>query len=130
MNKAVHETLRDHRKDPDSDFIFSNPETKTRLKDIAGAFATAKTKAGIKGLRLHDLRHTAASKMIEAGVDLVTVSKILGHSTIQMTMRYAHPTPENMRQAVERLGEILDLSRQKVDTVSISMPICPSIPYS
>jgi hypothetical protein len=41
--------------------------------------------------------------MIEAGVDLVTVSKILGHSTIQMTMRYAHPTPENMQRAVDRL---------------------------
>ena len=51
--------------------------------------------------------------MIEAGADLVTVSKILGHSTIQMTMRYAHPTPENMRQAVERLGEILDQGRRK-----------------
>jgi len=54
--------------------------------------------------------------MIEAGVDLVTVSKILGHASIQMTMRYAHLTPENMRRAVDRLGEILDPSRHKVDT--------------
>lgn len=53
--------------------------------------------------------------MIEAGNDIVTVSKILGHSSIQMTMRYAHPTPENMRRAVERLAEILDPTRQKVD---------------
>jgi hypothetical protein len=55
--------------------------------------------------------------MIETGADLVTVSKILGHASIQMTMRYAHPTPENMRLAVSKLGEILGSTRQKVDTL-------------
>jgi len=38
-----------------------------------------------------------------SGMDLVTVSKLLGHSSIQMTMRYAHPTPENFKQAVKVL---------------------------
>jgi integrase len=76
-------------------------------------------RAEIKGGRLHDLRHAAASKMIEAGVDLITVSKILGHSSIQMTMRYAHPTPENMKRAVEKLGDLLDPARQKTDTIEI-----------
>jgi integrase len=78
---------------------------------------------GIEGLRFHDLRHTAASKMIEAGVDLVTVSKILGHASIQMTMRYAHPTPDNMKLAVNRLAEILDPSNQKVVTVPAPAPV-------
>jgi len=88
----------------ESEFVFYNPETKTHMKNIAQGFAKAREVAGIRGLRLHDLRHTAASKMIEAGIDLVTVSKILGHSSIQMTMRYAHPTPENMRVAVDFLS--------------------------
>jgi len=68
--------------------------------------------------------------MIEAGVDIVTVSRILGHSSIQMTMRYAHPTPENMKRAVERLAEILDPTRQKDDTIKIPKPISPSIKYN
>jgi site-specific recombinase XerD len=38
-----------------------------------------------------------------SGVDLVTVSKLLGHSSIQMTMRYSHPTPEIYRKALESL---------------------------
>lgn len=114
MNRAVFDTLKDQPKFPDSEFIFTNPETKTRLVNINKGFNTAKARAGIKGLRLHDLRHTAATWMIQAGIDLVTVSKILGHATIQMTMRYAHPTPENMCLAVERLGEIFDQERQKV----------------
>ena len=57
--------------------------------------------------------------MIEGGIDLVTVSKILGHSSIQMTMRYAHPTPENMQKAVDRLQEFfteLPPSRNKAIT--------------
>lgn len=51
--------------------------------------------------------------MIEAGVDLSTVSKILGHASIQMTMRYAHPTPENMQRAVDKLGDIFKASYQR-----------------
>ena len=51
--------------------------------------------------------------MIVAEVDLVTVSRILGHASIQMTMRYAHPTPENMRRAVDKLGELFKKPSQR-----------------
>lgn len=108
------------------EFVFFNPETGTHIQDVKTAFHAACKKSkkdpdkkddpGITGVRFHDLRHTAASKMIEAGVDLVTVSKILGHASIQMTMRYAHPTPENMRRAVELLSKALHPAGQKVDT--------------
>jgi len=110
-----------------AEFVFYNPETKAPVQDIKRAFNTACQRAEIKGLRLHDLRHTAATWMIQAGVDIVTVSRILGHASIQMTMRYAHPTPENMKRAVERLGEILDLTRQKVDMVEIPKPLSRSL---
>jgi len=113
-----------------SDFVFYNPETKTASKNIRTGFEGACRRAEITGLRLHDLRHTAASKMIEAGVDLVTVSKNLGHATIQMTMRNAHPTPENMKRAVERLGDILDPTRQKTDTVEIPKPVNHAVCYN
>ena len=61
-------------------------------KSIRTAFKNACIRAGIKSLRFHDLRHTFATRLVLSGVDLVTVSKLLGHSTIQMTMRYSHPT--------------------------------------
>jgi integrase len=94
------------------EFVFWNAETKTHVKDVKKGFAAALDTAKIEGLRFHDLRHTAASKMVEAGVDLVTVSKILGHASIQMTMRYAHPTPEALRQAVNRLGDFMEKPAQ------------------
>lgn len=106
-----------------SEYVFLNPQTGKPIKDVKTAFKKACEKAKIKGLRFHDLRHTSATRMVEVGVDLVTVSKILGHSTIQMTMRYAHPTPENMRLAVEKLADYYEQTRQKLDSVEIDRPV-------
>jgi integrase len=128
MNGLVFEVLKALPRT--SDFIFSNPETKTHIKDIKTGFKSACKKAKISGVRLHDLRHTAASKMIEAGIDLATVSKILGHASIQMTMRYTHPTPESMKLAVEKLGEILAPTRQKVDMASLAAPASMAVKRS
>jgi site-specific recombinase XerD len=50
------------------------------------------------------MRHTAASYLIMLGIDLVTVKEILGHSTINMTLRYAHLSPLHKREAMEKLG--------------------------
>ena len=75
------------------------------LKDIRTAYKNACERAGIKNLRFHDLRHTFATRLVLSGVDLASVSKLLGHSSIQMTMRYSHPTPEALRRAVSKLAE-------------------------
>jgi integrase len=56
------------------------------------------------GVRFHDLRHTAASLLIQAGVDLYRVGAILGHSDIRTTRRYAHLAVDDLRSAVATLG--------------------------
>lgn len=58
-------------------------------------------------LRFHDLRHTAASLLVAAGVPIFDVSKILGHSSVAVTMRYAHFAPEAGRRAIDALGAAL-----------------------
>ena len=63
--------------------------------------------AGITGAYWHSLRHTAASRRIMAGVDLVSVKEILGHRDIQTTLRYAHLAPAHLRDAVNR-GSLLE----------------------
>ncbi len=71
--------------------------------DFTHAFARAARTAGIQDLHLHDLRHTWASRMAMAGVDLLTIKELGGWKTIQMVQRYAHLSPDHKRQAIERL---------------------------
>jgi hypothetical protein len=59
--------------------------------------------AKIVDFHFHDLRHTAATRMADAGADPFTLAAILGHSDIRMTARYTHATDEAKRRAVDRL---------------------------
>jgi len=61
-------------------------------------------KSGIDHCRIYDLRHTFASNLVMAGVDIITLKELMGHKDINMTMRYSHPTPEHKKQAVNRLN--------------------------
>jgi integrase len=67
-------------------------------------FEDAVKKAGIRSLTWHDLRHTFASRLVMAGVDITTVRDLMGHKKVQMTMRYAHLAPQHKLDAVERLS--------------------------
>ncbi len=73
------------------------------LSNLSRDWYPALRRAGIQDLRFHDLRHTFASRLVMAGVDLYTVKELLGHKTTQMTSRYAHLSPDHQRRAVEAL---------------------------
>lgn len=64
------------------------------------AWNTALRRAGLEDVHLHDLRHTFASRLVMRGVPLVTVSKLLGHASIQMTMRYSHLSVDALDTAI------------------------------
>ena len=86
-------------------YVFINSQTRKPFKDIKTTFKHACKEAGIKSIRIHDLRHTFATRFIAAGGDLVALSKVLGHSSILMTMRYAHSIDETMRRGVDLLAK-------------------------
>lgn len=76
------------------------------VEALRSAFRRAVVDAGLPGLRFHDLRHSAASFMVQGGVSLFEVQKVLGHRDIRMTQRYAHLAPEHLRGAVAVLDRI------------------------
>ena len=96
-----------------SPFVF--PSVHDSLKPLnpdsflESVYLPALRKAGIQGSVWHSLRHTAASRRVMAGVDLFSVGKVLGHQDIKTTMRYAHLSPEHLRETVNRggLGDLL-----------------------
>ena len=110
MNQAVRDALEAHRKQQAQEAggivpgVFVNADTGKPFNDLRRPLKRALKKAGVdRHIRFHDLRHTAASHLVMAGVDLRTVGKILGHKTAQITLRYAHLAPDHLKGAVERL---------------------------
>ena len=89
---------------PASPWVFCNAQG-SRINSVKKSFAAACQKAGITDFRIHDLRHTCAAWLVTAGVPLAEVRDLLGHKSIQMTERYAHLAPENIRAAVNKLDQ-------------------------
>jgi len=72
----------------------------TPIVNIRTAFSNAIRRAKIENFTFHDLRHTFASHLVMGGSDLLTVKELLGHGSINMTLRYAHLSPGHRRKAV------------------------------
>lgn len=108
IDDTLLETLKAQKVKTKSENVFVYFKTGQPLHKIESAWRIALGKAGIPHLRYHDLRHTFASHLVAAGVDLVTVKELLGHSNITMTSRYAHSAPESKRRAVAILNERLN----------------------
>lgn len=73
---------------------------------VSKAFKAAARGVGLGHARLHDLRHSAASEMVNAGFDLYTVGGVLGHKSAVSTARYAHLAQERLREAVRSIGKV------------------------
>ena len=101
INSTVQALLQSLKKP--SGRVFLTPGGRA-VEDVDKGFKAALQKAKItKPFRFHDLRHTFASHLVMAGVDIMTVRDLLGHKSLEMTLRYAHLSPNHKSAAVERL---------------------------
>ena len=101
---AVIRELLERRARPRSTFLLCRPEG-GRVGDPRKAFVGACTRAGIKNFRWHDLRHTFASWWVQGGGDLYRLSRVLGHSTLQMTARYGHLRMADVHEELEKVTQ-------------------------
>jgi integrase len=72
---------------------------------IQRAWSRARDAAGLQGMHFHDWRHSAASELINAGVDLYTVGRVLGHKDSRSTQRYAHLAVDTLSAAIGKIGQ-------------------------
>ena len=85
------------------DYVFPGRGT-PHLTEIKKGWASLCKTAGFDGVRIHDLRHTAASILVSGGATLPMIGALLGHSQVSTTHRYAHLYTDPLREAVDRLG--------------------------
>ncbi len=116
IDDTLHETLHIFPSRFKRGYVFLSPRTGERWVDFKKQFHTAIDRAGIEDFRFHDTRHTFASHLVMAGVDIKTVQELLGHATLTMTMKYSHLAPDHRTRAIRILDTALQTDT-KTDTV-------------
>ena len=107
LNSQARRIL-DRQPQNSSPFVFPSSYDPSRPRSPnLGLWQRARKEAGIEDVRLHDLRHTHASHAVMNGVPVPVVSRLLGHSNVRMTLRYAHLGDREIERAAERVGKAI-----------------------
>ena len=128
-----HELARIKAQGGSSELVFPNPRTGRPFTELKNSFKKACRTVGIHDLRFHDLRHTFATRLIEGGVDIVTVKELLGHFSVTVTQRYTHPGQLQKKLAVDLLTAksaekqaILEHRRNMKEPGAVEVPVSNS----
>lgn len=103
----LYEVLKKHRAmllaaGVESPYVFPRSDDPNKTWDVRRGYVNATKRAGIKDLRFHDLRHTAATNLVMKGVHQRVIAEMLGHKDPRSTQRYTHVPTEHMRSELER----------------------------
>ncbi len=108
LNVPARDIIGHRMAQTDSPWVFPSVKDPSRHQHIGlPLWYAVRREAGIEEVRLHDLRHTVASQAVLNGVSLPVVARLLGHSTVHMTMRYAHVGDREVEAAAERVGQAI-----------------------
>jgi len=106
LNTTIFKIMQDwHTQvNEDSPHVFTNPVTEKRIVSVQKVWRNCLMDADIQEFRLYDLRHTFASKLAMAGVEIYRIAELLGHSSVEMSKVYAHLSPDYLAEAVNAIG--------------------------
>ncbi|HET9531603.1 MAG TPA: site-specific integrase [Blastocatellia bacterium] len=116
INAEAHDLLTDLYRMRKGERVFIEASCRDK-NTISTTFARVVERAGIEDFHFHDLRHTAGTRMGEAGAGLVTIAAVLGHSDLSMAARYTHPTDRGVGKAVEYLSGWQQKNCHKIATI-------------
>lgn len=104
ISDAVVTLLSEIPRAQGSEYLFANPKTGKPFISIFYSWDNARTQAGLKDVRIHDLRHSFASFLVNAGRSLYEVQKLLGHTQIKTTQHCAHLTKDTNQNQMAHTG--------------------------
>jgi integrase len=117
LNSAALDLLCSLPREPGTAFIFPSPVTGRPSASLHFPWTRIRKRAGLIGFRLHDLRHSFASFLVNKGVSIYVVQGLLGHANVRATQRYAHLANETLSDAAELIPTVLQSTQ-----VSATLP--------
>lgn len=107
LNEMAIDLLSKQAKTEGNPYIFPGRKEGSHIQTIDRNFYRARKAAKIEDVRIHDLRHSHASILINSNVDLYTIQTLLGHSNIRMTQRYSHLSSKSLKRAVSNVSDFV-----------------------
>ena len=114
LNAAAMDILQQTPRQSGNPYVICGEKAGAHIVNLQKSWRRIREKAGLDDLRIHDLRHTFASQAVMNGTPLALVSKLLGHSKITTTMRYAHLADSELLLASEGIGDLL-IAKSAID---------------
>ena len=122
LGKPAIDALRRLPRLPGNPWVIYGVKAGGRLIDLQPFWQRIRARAGLKDARIHDLRHTFASAAVAAGQGLPMIGKLLGHTQIATTARYAHLAADPVKAAAERVSSTIanSLWRPRIEKVAVN----------
>ncbi len=116
IGKAVIEVLKSIPRVKNNPYVITGRVEGQHLTDMQKPWRRLRKRAGLDNLRIHDLRHSFASDALQLGQDLTMIGKLLGHTQVQTTARYAHLKTDPIRSAADNVSEAIALALSRPPT--------------
>ena len=105
LSPAARKVLATMPRLPDNPWVIAGPRPGRRLSSLNGRWLVVRARAGLEDVRIHDLRHSFASRALALGESLTMIGRLLGHRKVQTTARYAHLARESVKMSAARVSE-------------------------
>ena len=107
LSTAARRVLASIPRLPDNPWVIAGARPGTHLSNLNNAWLVVRLRAGLEGVRIHDLRHSFASRALALGESLPMIGKMPGHRKVQTTARYAHLARDSVKASAARIAESL-----------------------
>ena len=107
LSPAAGKVLSTLSRKEDNPWVIAGPRADKHLSNLYAPWLVVRKRAGLEDVRIHDLRHSFASRALALGESLTMIGKLLGHRQVQTTARYAHLARESVKTSANRVAESL-----------------------